>query len=117
VPIYEYRCTACGHELEVMQKVNDPAPDPCPQCGAAKTFERLMSRTSFQLKGGGWGSDLYGSAKKPKDAATPAASGGETKAAEPAKKDAPKESAPKDAGSKAPSPAPAAPSSTEGSKK
>lgn len=64
MPIYEYRCQKCGHELEVMQKVSDPAPDPCPQCGAAQALERLMSRTSFQLKGGGWYSDLYASTKK-----------------------------------------------------
>jgi putative FmdB family regulatory protein len=64
VPIYEYRCQKCGHEFEVMQKVNDPAPDPCPKCSAEKTMERLVSRTSFQLKGGGWYSDLYGSSKK-----------------------------------------------------
>lgn len=64
MPIYEYRCQKCGHELEVMQKVSDPAPDPCPQCGAAQALERLMSRSSFQLKGGGWYSDLYASTKK-----------------------------------------------------
>ncbi|MCC6334148.1 MAG: zinc ribbon domain-containing protein [Myxococcales bacterium] len=64
MPIYEYRCQKCGHELEVMQKVSDPAPEPCPKCGAAQALERLMSRSSFQLKGGGWYSDLYSSAKK-----------------------------------------------------
>ncbi len=64
MPIYEYRCGRCGHELEVMQKISDPAPDPCPKCGEAGALERLMSRTSFQLKGGGWYADLYGSAKK-----------------------------------------------------
>ena len=64
MPIYEYRCQKCGHDLEVMQKVNDPAPDSCPKCGAVQAMERLVSRTSFQLKGGGWYSDLYGSAKK-----------------------------------------------------
>ena len=64
MPIYEYRCQKCGHELEVMQKISDPAPDPCPKCGAAQSLERLVSRSSFQLKGGGWYSDLYGSTKK-----------------------------------------------------
>lgn len=64
MPIYEYRCQKCGHELEVMQKISDPAPDPCPKCGAAQGLERLVSRSSFQLKGGGWYSDLYGSTKK-----------------------------------------------------
>lgn len=64
MPIYEYRCQKCGHDLEVMQKISDPAPVKCGQCGAENTYERLMSRTSFQLKGGGWYSDLYSSTKK-----------------------------------------------------
>ena len=64
VPIYEYKCQKCGKELEVMHKVNDPAPAECPQCHESGTLEKLVSRTSFQLKGGGWYSDLYGSAKK-----------------------------------------------------
>jgi putative FmdB family regulatory protein len=93
MPIYEYRCTRCGHVLEVMQKLSDPPPNPCPSCQAAEPLERLVSRTSFQLKGGGWYSDLYGSVKKdakpeagapaakPADAAAkpaPAAAGGAT---------------------------------------
>jgi putative FmdB family regulatory protein len=64
MPIYEYKCQKCGNELEVMQKVSDPAPVKCEKCGAENSHERLMSRTSFQLKGGGWYSDLYSSAKK-----------------------------------------------------
>lgn len=64
MPIYEYRCQKCGHDLEVMQKISDPAPVKCPSCGEENSFERLMSRSSFQLKGGGWYSDLYSSSKK-----------------------------------------------------
>lgn len=64
MPIYEYRCAACGHTLETMQKVSDPPPELCPACHAKGPLERLVSRTSFQLKGGGWYSDLYGSVKK-----------------------------------------------------
>ncbi len=64
MPIYEYRCQKCGHDLEVMQKISDPAPVKCPSCGEENSFERLMSRSSFQLKGGGWYSDLYASSKK-----------------------------------------------------
>jgi putative FmdB family regulatory protein len=79
VPIYEYVCEACGRLTEVMQRMNDPAPA-CPECGASK-LARLVSRTTFQLKGGGWYSDLYSSAKKEvgtggtKGAAAPASSG------------------------------------------
>jgi putative FmdB family regulatory protein len=62
VPIYEYVCEACGRLTEVMQRMSDPAPAACPECGAPK-LARLISRTSFQLKGGGWYSDLYASPK------------------------------------------------------
>ncbi len=84
MPIYEYRCSHCGAQIEVMQKVSDPAPSPCEKCQTANSFERLISHTSFQLKGGGWYSDLYSSVKKDSSAtaapapaattATPAAS-------------------------------------------
>jgi putative FmdB family regulatory protein len=91
MPIYEYRCTRCGHVLEVMQKLSDPAPTPCPSCQAADPLERLVSRTSFQLKGGGWYSDLYGSVKKDAkpDGAAPAAPDGAAKPAAPAAAAAP----------------------------
>jgi putative FmdB family regulatory protein len=87
VPIYEFVCKSCGRLTEVMQRLNDPPPAACPECGAGP-LARMVSRTSFQLKGGGWYSDLYGSPKeKPKPPAT-SAPGGETKAGgEAAKKD------------------------------
>ncbi len=72
MPIYEYRCEKCGNELEVMHKVSDPSPTECPKCHEP-ALSRMMSRTSFQLKGGGWGSDLYASTKKD-STGTPAAS-------------------------------------------
>jgi len=62
VPIYEFVCEACGRLAEVMQKVNDPPPASCPECGEGR-MARTVSRTSFQLKGGGWYSDLYASTK------------------------------------------------------
>jgi putative FmdB family regulatory protein len=77
VPIYEYLCEACGRISEVMQKVSDPAPRSCSECGARK-LAKLVSRSAFQLKGGGWYSDLYASrkgAKKDETAATPPAAG------------------------------------------
>ena len=64
MPIYEYICEKCGKLTDVMQKVNDPPPGQCEDCGAAGPLSRRMSRTSFVLKGGGWYSDLYGSPKK-----------------------------------------------------
>ena len=62
MPIYEYVCDACGHVAELMQKVSDPPPAACPACGAGP-LSKLVSRTSFHLKGGGWYADLYASKK------------------------------------------------------
>lgn len=53
MPIYEYGCSACGHELEAWQKISDKPKRWCPACGAPK-LQRLISRTSFRLKGDGW---------------------------------------------------------------
>jgi putative FmdB family regulatory protein len=63
VPIYEYLCEDCGRITELMQKMTDPAPRKCPECGSKK-IAKLVSRSAFQLKGGGWYSDLYSSKKK-----------------------------------------------------
>lgn len=68
MPIYEYLCENCGRITEVMQKVTDRPPATCAECGS-KRLAKLVSRTAFQLKGGGWYADLYGSPKK-KDAAS-----------------------------------------------
>lgn len=53
VPIYEYRCTDCGHELEALQKISEPALTTCPACGKT-TLTKLVSAAGFQLKGSGW---------------------------------------------------------------
>lgn len=58
MPIYEYRCASCGHTLEVIQKVNDKPLKKCTEC--AGTLEKLISRSAFQLKGGGWYNEGYG---------------------------------------------------------
>ena len=53
MPIYEYRCEACGNEIEVMQKISDPAPTTCTACGKGPMGKQL-SKSSFALKGTGW---------------------------------------------------------------
>ena len=53
MPIYEYRCEKCGATVEVMQKIADPAPATCETCGVGP-MEKLLSRSSFALKGTGW---------------------------------------------------------------
>ncbi|ROR29810.1 FmdB family zinc ribbon protein [Inmirania thermothiophila] len=53
MPIYEYACTACGHELEALQKMSDEPLTDCPECGGS-TLKRLISAAGFRLKGSGW---------------------------------------------------------------
>jgi putative FmdB family regulatory protein len=53
MPIYEYRCTACGHELEVLQKISEPVLTTCPSC-SAEALAKQVSAAGFQLKGSGW---------------------------------------------------------------
>lgn len=60
MPIYEYACGKCGHEFEVEQRITDDPVKTCPSCRSRKV-KRLISRTSFVLKGSGWYSDLYSS--------------------------------------------------------
>lgn len=86
MPIYEYRCTSCGHEKEVLQKMSDAPLKECPACGKP-TLTKLISAAGFQLKGSGWyATDFKGgskSAKPGKDDGSPKAvskSGGEDKA-------------------------------------
>jgi putative FmdB family regulatory protein len=87
MPIYEYACGACGHRFEEWQKMSDKPVRTCPKC-KAKKVEKLISQTSFTLKGGGWYSDLY---------AGPKPGGGSKDAGEGSSSDS-KDSAPKDGG-------------------
>jgi putative FmdB family regulatory protein len=53
MPIYEYRCNACGHELEKLQRMSDDSLVDCPEC-AEPALKRLISAVAFRLKGSGW---------------------------------------------------------------
>jgi putative FmdB family regulatory protein len=65
MPIYEYRCGACGQEHEVLQKVSEPPLTQCPACGKP-ALQKLLSAAGFQLKGSGWyATDFKGAGKKP----------------------------------------------------
>ncbi|HYS79208.1 MAG TPA: FmdB family zinc ribbon protein [Anaeromyxobacteraceae bacterium] len=74
MPIYEYLCEGCGTVSEVIQKLDEPPPRVCPDCGSSH-LAKIVSRSAFQLKGGGWYADLYAStnkeAKKPEKADKP----------------------------------------------
>ena len=58
MPIYEYRCLACGHQFERMQKFSDPPVQTCDVCAGA--VQKLISRSAFHLKGSGWYVTDYG---------------------------------------------------------
>jgi putative FmdB family regulatory protein len=53
MPIYAYRCDACGHAKDVLQKMSDPVLTTCPACGA-ESFKKQLTAAGFQLKGSGW---------------------------------------------------------------
>ena len=53
MPIYAYRCAACGHAKDVLQKLSDPLLTTCPSC-SAETFVKQLTAAGFQLKGSGW---------------------------------------------------------------
>ena len=53
MPIYEYRCQSCNHDMEVMQKMSDPELSDCPACGQPQ-LKKLISAVGFRLKGSGW---------------------------------------------------------------
>jgi putative FmdB family regulatory protein len=53
MPIYAYRCAACGHAKDVLQKISDPVLTVCPNCGA-EAFQKQVTAAGFQLKGSGW---------------------------------------------------------------
>ena len=80
MPLYEYRCLKCGHEMEVLQKFDDPPLRRCQKCRSK--VEKLISRSSFQLKGGGWYDQGYGgsdSKKTPKSTKSDSAKPEKTK--------------------------------------
>lgn len=53
MPIYEFKCQACGHIFELLQKLSDADPTDCPECGAAQV-RRQLTAPAFRLAGSGW---------------------------------------------------------------
>lgn len=70
MPIYEYACQQCGHELEALQKMSDDPLKDCPECGKAE-LKKLISAVGFQLKGSGWYETDFKNKPSKKPAATP----------------------------------------------
>ncbi|KRC73494.1 Zinc ribbon domain protein [compost metagenome] len=101
MPIYAYKCSACGHAKDVLQKISDAPLSDCPECGQS-TFSKQVTAAGFQLKGSGWYvTDFRGNgnggnqaaspagAAAPAEGATPAAAPAATPAAAPAASAAP----------------------------
>ncbi len=81
MPIYAYRCAACGHAKDVLQKMSDAALTTCPACGAGE-FRKQLTAAGFQLKGSGWYvTDFKGGAGAAKAGEQPAAAPAATPAA------------------------------------
>jgi putative FmdB family regulatory protein len=77
MPIYEYKCSACGQTFEKVQKFSDEPVTVC-DCGKQGSVDRLLSTPAFHLKGGGWYKDGYGSSK-PGSSSAPSSSPGDSK--------------------------------------
>lgn len=103
MPVYEYHCNSCQRDFEYQQRMSDPEKDICEACGGA--LERVISRTAFALKGGGWYKDLYSSTKP--ESVKSSDSGGSS--------DSSSSSSTPSAPAPAPAPAPASGGSSSGS--
>ncbi len=74
MPVYEYECPSCEKIFEIQQRMADDPVTQCPECDGP--VKKIMSKSSFALKGGGWYADGYSSAKpdaKKEKSPTPAA--------------------------------------------
>lgn len=91
MPLYEYRCGQCGHEIEVLQKISAAAPVECPACHQP-ALQKKVTAAGFQLKGTGWyATDFRSSGARPE--ATKPAEGGKPEASPAATGDAGKAAA------------------------
>ena len=96
MPLYEYRCEACGAKEERLQSFSAPMAHDCPKCGLAEVMRREISRTAFVLSGSGWYASGYGGSEKTpsegpgaqKTVSEPHEDGGPAKSAPAAKTDA-----------------------------
>ena len=83
MPIYAYRCAACGHSRDVLQKMSDAQLTVCPVCGAEQ-FQKQLTAAGFQLKGSGWYATDFRNGNSAAPAVAPAAAGAAQGADKPA---------------------------------
>jgi putative FmdB family regulatory protein len=94
MPIYEYRCESCEHELEVIQKISDAPLTDCPSCGEP-ALKKKISVAGFRLKGGGWYETDFKASGNKKNLAQDEAPPAESKATEKKSSDSAKATAAK----------------------
>ncbi len=99
MPIYAYRCDACGHGRDVLQKMSDAPLTDCPSCNTAGAFKKQLTAAGFQLKGSGWYVTDFRGGNSSSGASTGASSGagsstGDAGAAKPAETSASASAAP-----------------------
>jgi putative FmdB family regulatory protein len=95
MPIYEYRCSECGHQEEHLQKVSEVPLAQCPACGRG-TYKKLLSAAGFQLKGSGWyATDFKGGGAAKKDKADDGKAGAKSESKSDSKPDPKPDSKPK----------------------
>ena len=63
MPIYDYKCSECEHQIELIQKISDDPKTVCPKCNK-KSLKKLISAPSFRLKGSGWYETDFKTGKK-----------------------------------------------------
>jgi putative FmdB family regulatory protein len=64
MPIYDYACSACGHVVEVIHRIDDRGPNFCPECGAEGTMSKGFAAPAVHFKGSGWAKKDRTSASK-----------------------------------------------------
>ena len=67
MPIYEYKCSACGHQEDHLQKMSEAPLSKCPVCGKKK-YAKQLTAAGFQLKGSGWYASDFKGGKKSEEA-------------------------------------------------
>lgn len=104
MPIYAFQCNACGHRFDRLQKLSDPDPSVCPECGAEQVGRQLTA-PQFRLAGGGWyETDFKKDGDKKRNLAGDGSSGGGSDGAA-ASKPAEKKADPAPAAAATPAPA------------
>src|SRR4029079_2972666 len=82
MPIYEYRCGACGFQKEFLQRLNEKPLTVCPECGK-RSFKKMVTAAGFQLKGTGWyATDFRGGTKPAADSGSSGSKTADTKSAD-----------------------------------